>query len=51
MKSGRTKRERGTNFSSHPRGGVADSNFVTLQNLELRMTFYLPDRSPVGINR
>ena len=33
-----TKHERRTNASSHSRGRVADFNFVTQQNVELRIT-------------
>jgi hypothetical protein len=41
----RTKHERRTDSSSHSRGRVADFNFVTQQNVELRMTFHLSLKS------
>ena len=47
----RTKHERRTDSSSHSRGRVADFNFVTQQNVELRMTFHLSLKSTMNRGR
>jgi len=44
----RTKHERRTDASSHPRGRMADFNLVTQQNMELRMTFQLSLKSTMN---
>ena len=45
----RTKHERRTDFSSHPRGRVADFNLGTQQNMEVRVNFHL--RPKLAIDR
>jgi len=49
--SRKDEHERRTDSSSHSRGGVADFNFVTQQNVELRMTFHLSLESTLNRGR
>jgi hypothetical protein len=43
------KHERRTDSCSHPRGGVADFNLGTQQNMELGMTFHLTLKSTMVV--